>query len=265
MYHRKFLKTGLAALTLSVTIAIAPVSSAAVATYSTDFESAPSGGTGFTPIGDGWLTFVNQFNPDGSYAGGYQYNGGLAPSDGPQVSAINTSEGGPGQGDKVLSVYSDYDNRAFQENGNPAAVETLVFQEQLLDGSESGLWYFGFDAKDGGATSPASAEAFIKVLDAGFQPVSGGLITIDTTSISADWNRYEVSVDFDSVGAGAVRTQFGFQTLTGNDVATTNFYDNITWQQTSSINPIPVPAAVWLFGSGLIGLVGVARRRKAQA
>ncbi len=26
--------------------------------------------------------------------------------------------------------------------------------------------------------------------------------------------------------------------------------------------PIPVPAAVWLFGSGLIGLVGVARRRK---
>lgn len=27
------------------------------------------------------------------------------------------------------------------------------------------------------------------------------------------------------------------------------------------VPPIPVPAAVWLFGSGLIGLVGVARRR----
>ena len=26
-------------------------------------------------------------------------------------------------------------------------------------------------------------------------------------------------------------------------------------------SPVPVPAAVWLFGSGLIGLVGVARRR----
>jgi hypothetical protein len=25
---------------------------------------------------------------------------------------------------------------------------------------------------------------------------------------------------------------------------------------------IPVPAAVWLFGSGLLGLVGVARRKK---
>ncbi|MCW8923409.1 MAG: VPLPA-CTERM sorting domain-containing protein [Gammaproteobacteria bacterium] len=28
-------------------------------------------------------------------------------------------------------------------------------------------------------------------------------------------------------------------------------------------NPVPVPAAVWLFGSGLLGLVGVARRKKA--
>lgn len=30
-----------------------------------------------------------------------------------------------------------------------------------------------------------------------------------------------------------------------------------------SVQAIPVPAAVWLFGSGLLGLVGVARRRKA--
>ena len=29
------------------------------------------------------------------------------------------------------------------------------------------------------------------------------------------------------------------------------------------LNAIPVPAAVWLFGSGLLGLVGVARRKSA--
>jgi hypothetical protein len=252
-----FHKTGVMAVAMMSALAFAPLSSAALVAYSTDFESAPSGGTGFTPIGDGWLDFVNQFDALNNYAGGYQYNGGNAPSDGPQVSAINTAEAGVNQGAQVLSVYSDYDNRGFQENGNPAAVETLVFQEQLLDGSESGLWYFGFDAKDGGVASPASAEAFIKVLDAGFQPVANGLIQLSTTNISADWNRYEAIVDFDSTGVGAVRTQFGFQTLTGNDVATTNFYDNVTWQQTSSI---PVPAAVWLFGSAL-GLLGWMRRK----
>ena len=32
---------------------------------------------------------------------------------------------------------------------------------------------------------------------------------------------------------------------------------------TVNISPIPVPAAVWLFGSGLVGLIGIARRKKA--
>lgn len=31
----------------------------------------------------------------------------------------------------------------------------------------------------------------------------------------------------------------------------------------ATINAVPVPAAVWLFGSGLIGLIGIARRKKA--
>ena len=31
---------------------------------------------------------------------------------------------------------------------------------------------------------------------------------------------------------------------------------------TYEFTPVPVPAAVWLFGSGLIGLIGIARRKK---
>lgn len=37
-------------------------------------------------------------------------------------------------------------------------------------------------------------------------------------------------------------------------------FDNIT--MTTEVSAIPVPAAVWLFGSGLLGLVGVARKKK---
>ncbi len=36
----------------------------------------------------------------------------------------------------------------------------------------------------------------------------------------------------------------------------------ITWNVTGYASVVPVPAAVWLFSSGLIGLVGFARRRK---
>ena len=35
------------------------------------------------------------------------------------------------------------------------------------------------------------------------------------------------------------------------------------WFDNVSVSAVPVPAAVWLFGSGLIGLAGFARRKKA--
>lgn len=38
---------------------------------------------------------------------------------------------------------------------------------------------------------------------------------------------------------------------------------SFSYTQTLELNSVPVPAAVWLFGSGLLGLVGVARRKKA--
>ena len=44
------------------------------------------------------------------------------------------------------------------------------------------------------------------------------------------------------------------------------YYDNVCWASDGSCASapvVPVPAAVWLFGSGLLGLVGVARRRKS--
>ena len=43
----------------------------------------------------------------------------------------------------------------------------------------------------------------------------------------------------------------------------TDFDGVDTLTMSASFNAVPIPAAVWLFGSGLIGLIGVARRKKA--
>ena len=42
-----------------------------------------------------------------------------------------------------------------------------------------------------------------------------------------------------------------------------NAYIPMTYQDAEAINGLPVPAAVWLFSSGLIGLIGIARRKKS--
>ena len=40
---------------------------------------------------------------------------------------------------------------------------------------------------------------------------------------------------------------------------------NLAWAvQSGDVSAVPVPAALWLFGSGLLGLVGVASRKKVQ-
>jgi hypothetical protein len=41
-----------------------------------------------------------------------------------------------------------------------------------------------------------------------------------------------------------------------------NFYG---WAvQSGDVSAVPVPAAVWLFGSGLLGLIGVAKHKRAN-
>ncbi len=50
----------------------------------------------------------------------------------------------------------------------------------------------------------------------------------------------------------------------GTTMAAGPFKDSPVGFSGTPISAVPVPAAAWLFGSGLVGLVGVARRRKAS-
>lgn len=57
-----------------------------------------------------------------------------------------------------------------------------------------------------------------------------------------------LNISFSSIGTPAVGAAITSETIFSGNVVN---------------SPVPVPAAVWLFGSGLIGLVGVARRKRA--
>ena len=114
-------------------------------------------------------------------------------------------------------------------------------------------------------------------------PTQNGWAYSLTDVFAADWNTFAVTFDTSwddatamangwlpdnmSISLGADPSAAWSTTM--SDVYTTEVrlsgegallagIDNFELQQ------IPVPAAVWLFGSGLIGLIGIARRKKSQ-
>jgi hypothetical protein len=57
----------------------------------------------------------------------------------------------------------------------------------------------------------------------------------------------------------------GFASTSGDKVPTTGGLDQFKQFEVSGVQAVPVPAAVWLFGSGLLGLIGASRRKSKTA
>lgn len=100
--------------------------------------------------------------------------------------------------------------------------------------------------------------------NAGISNIGAGQVAVGTLF---DWS---TSVDipvlavFDCTSVAGVCT--GINSTAGGAMQTGPFAGATpAFNGTGSLAPsaVPVPAAVWLFGSGLLGLVGVARRKKA--
>jgi hypothetical protein len=127
-------------------------------------------------------------------------------------------------------------------------------------------------------------EAYQNGFNADVTQTNGGLFPLlsatETTAAADTASQAEVSAnskynmlgapDLAALGTGAIQL-FGF-TANGNPgvlqsylLGSATLANNGTLTITGNgvTAPVPLPAAVWLFGSGLMGLVGVSRRRKA--
>ena len=122
------------------------------AQYAEDFESldqaAPDalGVDPAPPWGAGWVVFGNVNQPDGTFIFGY--GPFTAPNNTGGFSGIALGQGGVDQGDQVLVIISDYNNRDEQESGN--RVEANTFRERTITAGDVGNTItFSFDAKRG--------------------------------------------------------------------------------------------------------------------
>jgi hypothetical protein len=251
-------KTATTVLALMAAMVFAPSGNAALANYSQNFEGLNQADE--AALGnDGWKIFANV------YSGGAEVNGGTyvssypavpepAPNNGPGFSTIVQGQGGVPQGDQQLSVYSDYSNIEM----SVYYIDALVFQEQTIGAADAGSnWSFSFDAKQGNQSADSSSLAFIKTLDGSFVTTQ----SIDTTGLGTTWGTYtlDLLIPADNSLDGQL-LQFGFSSTATNWNPSGVFYDNINF---SSPSAVPIPGAVWLMLSGLIGLFGVARRRNS--
>lgn len=73
------------------------------------------------------------------------------------------------------------------------------------------------------------------------------------------------TIQFQAVGLSGTNSSLGLTEFAGNPWASGG--SNITPLDfvNGNVSIVPVPAAVWLFGSGLLGLIGLARRERFQA
>jgi hypothetical protein len=236
-------------------IFVAQTSWANLVEYTQDFESL-NAADGASLTNDGWLVFGNVFDGSGNYKFGYGPFG--APNGGSGFSAIDSGQGGAAQGSQQLSIYNDYNCCAL--GGNPTDDEghgngTDIVEQTIGTGDIGSLWTFAFDAKEGNIAGSSTAAAFIKVLDSTtFETLA--FLTFDTTNIGTSWSGGSIDINIDAAWDGDL-LQFGFLSTASNFEGSGVFYDNV------SLTLVPIPAAAWLFASGL-GLLGWVRRRASR-
>ncbi len=192
---------------------------------------------------------VNGGFETGDFSGWVQFPGSAGPA-GQEVSTVNPSSG----------LYSGHLTEL-----NPAA--NIIKQANLLPGA----WTPGqqidisFDIRGSAAAGGVLFAELFSELSGGGTSASeilggGPLFPNGDPDV---WTTYNFTGFAGPDTSGGITLQFNAACAPIQGCNADYFIDNVTIFADVDVSAIPVPAAAWLFGSGLLGLIGIARKKKA--
>jgi hypothetical protein len=229
-------------VTVAALMSLLPAAGLALTPYSQNFEglSQPSA-TALS--GDGWLVYGNVFTPGGTYL--YGYGPFPAPNTGLAFCQVVIGQGGTGQGEQQLVVFSDYNNT---DHANGNLIESNVYREQLVGPGHVGqIWRFSFEAKRGNIEAGSTALAFIKTLDPNNGYATTNFITVDMTDIPDTWGGYSLAIGIDASLTNQL-LQIGFACTATHYEGAGIFYDNLDFGIHGAVD---VPDGATLAGATL--------------
>jgi hypothetical protein len=178
----------------------------------------------------------------------------------------------PASGDSWTLEAGQYNGggTANSNNGNSNAVGAakMIFTSSggtINNGVVSGFVLANLVAFENGITTDVTAGGLLNGLTTATNVSGSGLYP------GPAQQKYGVVGAPDMSPVGVPAQLFGFTGSATTGALTSYILGSATWAADGSLTitgngtsaPVPLPAAVWLFGSGLMGLVGVSRRRKA--
>ena len=185
--------------------------------------------------------------------GGFE-TGDLSGWDSSTSVSINTSTDGPSSG-----AYS-----AFFQNGSPAAndlKQTNLGAGFLTSGQEVRV---SFDYRGTSSAGGVLNAAIFSMIDGGGVSstlnLNGGAPLFPNGDPSV-WNNYSATVNLGSDVSGGIDFLISAPCGAAAGCVSDYYIDNIS-VEFGEATVVPVPAAAWLFGSALLGLVGMSKRKK---
>ena len=175
----------------------------------------------------------------------------------------------------IFSNYNDFNVHA----SPPTSINSLFVKEFVIDASDIGKTItFTFDAKRpaenlyigttydqsaavGNNCISCTAGAFLKTIDPSTNYSQTNYVIEDMSWISqSTWETFSISLELSEPLLEGQVLQVGFENFATNFENTGVYYDNVNLE----ISGVPLPAGIYLFLSGLVGLGFAKSKRKVS-